>query len=202
MSQINALTQILITPEAQAEMSQAQTKVQSLATAAAWPCDSPEDEAILGEFLSAIQRQLRDLETARKKVADPLTHAKRALDELFGSIAQPYEAAKEAIVAKLSLAENARKAAHAAAKALAVATQDPQERTKALAVANTTATKTQGSFREVWTWDIVDLKQVPEEFLALNPVTLRKYVERFKNSETIEGVPGLAFTKVSKAVAR
>ena len=117
MSQINALTQILITPEAQAEMSQAQTKVESLATAAAWPCDSPRMRP--RGVLTAIQRSSGTWRRT-KEMADPLTSPARK-DGFLGHC-PALRSAKE-YRGKSPGGETRQGGSRTAAKALAVDTQ-------------------------------------------------------------------------------
>lgn len=206
MTTVDALTTILLTPDAMAEMAAAHAGGNNLSEMIAWPCDDEDDEKTLIDFLSAIQERLRTLERARKTIAEPLTAAKKALDALFSTAEAPYEAAKESIKNKLERAEDRRRETYSQALILASDARkegDAKKASKALTLAASSSKKAGGaSYTYSWEWELEDIAQVPIEFLALNYAVCRSYTQRFKNSETIEGVPGIVFKRVAKVIAR
>lgn len=201
------LVSILLTKDALAEMSAARLEASDLEGLEDWGNSTPEEEADLDTMLGHIQTRLGVLEDTRQTIAGPMAKAKSALDALFRNARAPYEEAKDIVKRKLQEAADRRRELHQLALAAASTASkagDTEEVALALEVAaDVTPTRlaTTG-MTLVWEWELVDITQVPAEFLALNPATIKIHMARFKNSDTIEQIPGVAFKRVSKAIAR
>lgn len=203
----NPLVSILLTQDAQAEMASARLEATDLAGLEEWPCETEADEADLSEILGAVQTRLGKLEEVRETITKPMAQAKAAVDTLFRNARAPYETAKATIKAKLETAiarrMEIRQAALAAASA-ATKAGDQDEAATALAVAgdHTLRKPVDHGVTMEWAWELEDIRQVPTEFLALNAATMMMYAKRFKDSDTIEGIPGVRFIRRPKVIAR
>jgi hypothetical protein len=164
----------------------------------------PDDIRLLSDILGLVQTRLVNLEERRLEIAKPLHEAKTKVDAHFRELRAPYEAAKEALKARLERIENERRLANREALALASQYSAEGDTVAAQIALDAVASKpTIGAgFRYIWEWELTDLSKVPLEFLALNAATLKLYTQRFKDSEEIPGIPGIRFQKVAKAVAR
>lgn len=203
----NPLVAILLTQDAQAEMSAARLEATDLDGLEAWPCESEKDRADLEEILGAVQTRLGKLEEVRETITKPMAQAKAAVDTLFRNARAPYEAAKATIKAKVEgyLARQLEVRREALALASEAAKAGDQETVAtALEVAGDHGLQkstTHGVTME-WAWELEDINLVPSEFLALNPASMKMYVSRFKNSDSIEPVRGIRFIRRPKVIAR
>jgi hypothetical protein len=198
----NALTAILLTPEAKAEIAKASAERNHLAQLE----ELPDDAITLNEVLTLVQGRLSAIEEKRKGIVEPLGKAKAAIDALFRDLREPFEEAKERLKARLARLENERRALLAASTQAAIAARaegDLVAAQIALDAAGAASVKPEGvSYRYAWDWEVEDLSKVPLEFLAVNANTVKLYTNRYKNSETIPPIPGLTFTKTATPIAR
>jgi hypothetical protein len=207
---------ILVPPGRQAEISAEHSEATAtLDQLREWPCLTPQDETDLAEILGVIKDKAKDLEEKRTTITGPLNAAKRAVDALFRPARDALEEAERIIKGKLAQADRRREEARRAAQLqLQAAAQAAQVNPAALssvkaAQAQLAATPQPGttgapegvSFRYQWKWDLEDIGQVPTEFLALNPATLKMYVSRFKDQDQIPPVPGITFRRERIVVA-
>lgn len=202
----NPLVNILLTSDAKAEMAAAKLEAASLGELEAWPCDSEGDERDLEDFLSIIQTRLVSLEATRETITKPMNQAKQAVDALFRAARKPYEEAKAAIKSRIEASILRRDTLRREALALAAEASkagDTPTAVVALAVASDNVPRkgTHGSTWE-WTWELEDIAEVPQAYLAVNPISVKLYLHRFKDSETIEPIRGLRFVRKPKVIAR
>lgn len=196
MTSLEPLAHPALLAEAEAARAEARTlaQIESL----------PDDIGLLSDILGLVQTRLVNLEERRLEIAKPLTEAKTKVDAHFRELRAPYEAAKDALKARLERIENERRLANAAALKLAAQASAEGDAVAAQIALDAVGGRTEANvgFRYVWEWELTDLSKVPLEFLALNAATLKLYVTRYKNSEEIPSIPGIEFRKVAKAVAR
>ena len=198
----DALVSILLTPDALAEIEASKVEAASLAMLPSLPTD----ETLYGALLGQIQTKLAQIEKVRQTIAKPMTEAKRAIDNLFNAASKPYEDAKDLIKGRLAALATERlrlerEVREAHAKALAAASPTEVLALPAPAPVAQPALAN-ASVAYAWDWDLLDIAMVPPEYLALNPATMKGYVARYKNSETIPEIPGIAFKRIAKITAR
>lgn len=202
----DALVSILLTPDALAEMDSAKKEATDLALLP----QLPVDETLYGTLLGQVQTKLASIEKVRLTITEPMNKAKRAIDALFSQASKPYEDAKELLKGRLAAIATERlrlerEAREAHAKALAAVASGEVDPVFAMVVAPAPAPRVaipNASITNAWDWDLLDIAMVPPEYLALNPATMKAYVARYKNSETIPEIPGIAFKRIAKVGAR
>lgn len=198
------LVSILLTSDALAEMKAAEVEAQGLARLEALPVD----ERIYGIILGQVQTKIADIEKLRLTISQPMHEAKKAVDALFAKAAAPYKATKELLKDRLekvlterATTERLAREAHQRLLAAQVAANVPVTALAPVPLPPTPVVPNSSTSFE-WEWDLLDIASVPQEFLALNHATMKGYANKYKKSETIPEIPGIAFRRVAKVTAR
>lgn len=205
--QTSALTAILISPGTQAELQDSHVADQAaLPQLEGWPCETAQDQADLAEFLQAFKGRLKDLEEKRKSITGPLNAAKRAVDALFKPAKTSLESAERIIKAKLADYADRLDRARTEAMERAALAAKAGDTAGASAAMREIPPDTGGpdglSYRYTWKWELEDIEKVPPGFLALNAITMKLYVGKYKASQKIPGIPGLRFIRSRTVVSR
>lgn len=179
---MTALDLITLTPEQSAELegyaAESATILVKLQTL-------PDNPALLDKCLTFVQSKLRAIEETRKSITGPLHKAKTNADAHFASLSQPYEDSKDYLKGRLVALESARMAANL----------NPE-------TAGLVPRMEGPSLSYEWQWELEDISKVPVEFLALNPASMKLYARQYANSQVIDQIPGVRFTRVPKVRAK
>lgn len=164
-----------------------------------------EDDADLvfaAEALADIKRKKRDLENMRSEATTPL---RKSLDVIYGWFREPIrfydrceKALKEKIAeAKVRAEERQRQAIEAAAQA--AMSGSPEAAAAALSLAQSSELgEVQGlSFRQAWDFEIVDISQVPPQFLMVNEAAVKAAIRGAKGRIEIPGIRVVEKTSVA-----
>lgn len=167
----------MLTEEQTTEIEKIRQTSTSLDRIAAWPVDTIEQQATAKKFLELVHDQIKSIENLRTGITKPLLESKRKVDELFKSLAEPYERCKSLLKEKLeSTAEAHLEAIYSGG--------DVQE----LGVA--------ASF--VWEYEVYDPDLVPREYCAPNHAAIKRYTSAYRRSDVIEPLPGINFIRKAK----
>lgn len=170
------------------------------------PCETEEQEAQWGMWVSKAQDTIKTLEDERKLKVGPFNEVVSDINADYREAREPAESFKELGKKKLGDCALRRKlAADAAHEAMRLAAQagDADAVYEALALVPEDV-KVKGA-STTFTWeldeDAVELDLVPVVFLAVNPDQVKKYIKGFKGAEPA-AVPGLKFRQVANTAAR
>lgn len=159
--------------------------------------ESDEDFELASDMLIEVKENIKSIEKRRKKVTQPMYQALEAFREMYRPTLRAYERAEKLL--KKWTGEYALKKKQAEEEAMRQISQAEDFET-ALAISEKVETvpiRTGLSFSEEWSYELVDLSQVPEEYLMLNDRAVKNYIKSYKK-EKPKDVPGLRFFRKSK----
>lgn len=191
-------TAITISPKVQDELTaEAAQTSQAMKLLESFEIRNEDDYTFAGELLKKAKEQWRALEERRTEVTKPLNEALRAVNGWFKPAQEPYKQAEHILKQKISAYLLAQRAANAAAmQAAAQAAQAGDAGQAAQHVAALVeAPRVQGvSMREVWDFEVVNLDEVPREFLCLDEAKVRAAIWYADTEKTPpRPIPGLRF---------
>lgn len=169
------------------------------------PIQTQEDTEFASSILVDVKRKYKELDTKRKEIVDPLNAALKKVNDLFRAPLTYLADAETSIKRRLSEAlQRSRFEAQRAlvAAANAAAEQDAPALEAAIVshdVAVALPRATGVSYRQVWTFEVVDPALVPREFLVVDERTLKAIAISQKENAA---VPGVRFFATDQVVAR
>lgn len=143
--------------------------------------------------IKALKEAVKEIETERRKLTDPLNAVVKQINAKFSPVVDLYERAekilKGQIIAYQTAARKREAQAFENAAALAQA-GDAAAATQALIAASVSAPAALGgvSTRTLWRARVVDVSQVPREYLIVNEKALAALATTTKGAATIPGV--------------
>lgn len=164
------------------------------------------DLAFAAEALADIKRKKKDLEAMRAEATTPL---RKSLDVIYGWFREPIrfydrceKALKEKIAEAKARAEEAQRLAIEAAAQAAVG-GNAEEAAQALQLAQGAEMRDiQGlSFRSTWDFEIVDIAQVPPQYLMVNESAVKAALRAAKGKIEIPGLRVVEKTQVASRSA-
>lgn len=153
--------------------------------------ESAEEIVVAGELLRDVKGEYKRLDERLKTVTRPLNDALKAARDLFRPALVALEEAEVMLKSKigqaqLSLAESNRRAQEATQAALAGG--DVRAAAEASARIATLEAPSGLSYREAWTYRIVDESKLPREFLSPDPKKIAAHVKVHGDKSPIPGV--------------
>jgi hypothetical protein len=169
------------------------------------PLQTPEDEAKASQLLRAIKTLHAEGEAARKALKAPHLKAGKDVDETFRAPRKALERVERLIKRRLAEAAEAREEKRLAAMAAvreAVKTGDHEGANAALATVDPVF-QPEG-ISERWTYEVesVNLREVPETYLALRQDLVRAEVKAANKEGREPKIPGVVFKRTASIVAR
>lgn len=189
---------ITINPQVRDELTaEASRTAQAMQLLESFEIRNEDDYAFAGELVKMAKEKWKALEERRTEVTRPLNEALRAVNGWFKPAQEPYKQAEQVLKQKISAYLLAQRAANAAAmQAAAQAAQagDVDQAAQHVA-ALVEAPRVQGvSMREVWDFEVVNLDEVPREFLCLDEAKVRAAIWYADTEKTPpRPIPGLRF---------
>ena len=179
---------------------------QDLAHIQRFPLETQEHVDQLTAVGLEAKRRREDLEERRKKITGPLDAAKAEVKRYFDPPIEFLKSAQAAIKSLLEARMNDQRATQAKALAAVQASAGHVDgATMALATGAAHVKPAEGSYeREVWSYEITDLTQLPAQFWTPNLDMLAKYATEHKG-EAEKGaaqVPGVRFFATRSLVMR
>lgn len=169
------------------------------------PLQTPEDEHRAGALLREIAKIEGELDGARKVEKAPFLKAGRDVDAAFkpalAELARVSGMLRERLQEAITAREHARLAGLRAAS-LAAQSGDVVGANTALAhIPIDVETK---GIAERWDWtpEAVRLKEVPEEFLALDMARVKAYTRDCVARDVEPSIPGIVFKKIASIAVR
>ena len=165
-----------------------------------------EDHARAGAILQVVKAQWNALEERRTAVTGPLNEALRTVNDWFRPVQGPLKDAERILKERISAFVLARKAANEAA--MLAASEAAQAGDGATAMVHVgaiqEAPKLQGiSFKEVWSFEVVNIDEVPREFMCLDETKVRDAIWYADTQKTPpRPIPGLRFFLKGQVTAR
>jgi len=201
-----ALAEVLVTPKVKASLGEriAQAAVD-LEDIRALPYTTPADEAMAAELMHAIRDVWKEVEEERTTLTKPLNAVKRGIDSLFQPLLSKLAEGERTIKNALVEAQTRRERLNAEAKATAIlAAQNSDQRGAAIALAQVqNETPPPGIyFREEWTFELENMKEVPKTFLCVDETKVKAFISSCEVNGFDPEIPGLRFFKKKIPVAR
>jgi hypothetical protein len=143
-----------------------------------------EEYALAADYLTDVKTALKRIDEEREKISKPQYEAWKATNAFFGGVAEKYKRAEVALKQKMASFLDAE--AERERKLLAEVATGNVEAQSALALVDKAAPTAPGiTVRKETDWELVDLKQVPREYLKLD--------EKKVNAATKAGlqIPGI-----------
>ncbi len=184
----------------------AERNAQALAMVEAMPVATEEDHAFAGEVLLMVKAQWKELEEKRTAVTGPINEALKELNSWFKPVQAPLKEAERILKEKISAFIIARKAANEAAMLAAAQAAQAGDGKAALVHVGAIqeAPKVAGiSVKEVWDFEVVNLDEVPREYLMVDERKVREaiwYADTEKRAPLL--IPGLRFVLRGQVTAR
>jgi hypothetical protein len=171
-----------------------------------------DDVLVASQDLSNIQTTLKAIEKKRKEFVDPLNESLKAINSSFKKLSEPLEKAKAILSGKITdwhIAEQKRIAeenerirkeeekrrkiqeAHAAQ---GHEVSKPVEMKREAPIENKIGST---YMRTDWDWEIINIGDIPKEYLTLNSVKINTAVRA-----GVRSIPGIRIYEVQKAVTR
>lgn len=191
-------TSIIINPQVRDELThEAAQTAQAMKLLESFEITNEDDFTFAGNLLKLAKEKWKALEERRTEVTRPLNEALRAVNGWFKPAQEPYKQAELVLKQKISAYLLAQRAANEAAmQAAAQAAQagDVDQAAQHVA-ALVEAPKVQGvSMREVWDFEVVNLDEVPREYLCLDAAKVRAAIWYADTERTPpRPIPGLRF---------
>ncbi len=195
----------MIDPNLQAQANAENQKASMMATSAASLHIQSDDEyQQAAAVLTQIQAQLKFIEQERVKITKPLNDSLRAINALFKGPKQEYEKAKSLFKARMADFIKRKEEAHQASLQAAQQASDMGDQ-------NTFYMQAQAAHdaslphvgnvhtRDSWKFEVVNIQQVPLDFLMVDERKLRAFVNANKDSVSI---PGVRVYKETQVIAR
>lgn len=164
--------------------------------------EGDDDFAFAAEALAEVKRKKKALEGMRSEATTPL---RKSLDVIYGWFREPirfYDKCEKALKSKIAearqVAEEKQRAAIEAASQAAISgmAEDAQA-----ALAQAQASQLQDvkglSFRTTWDFEIVDIRQVPVEYLMVNESAVKAAIRGAKGKVNIPGIRVIEQTGVT-----
>lgn len=133
-------------------------------------CETAEDRLVLGQWLARVQTVLKALEDEREVLVRPLLDDKKRVDALYKPVTRAAEGLKALVKGKIGEYELRLVAAQEAARALAASTALAGDYTAAqdalAAIPEATAAGTGASTSFVWVTQVVNVPELPREYLV------------------------------------
>lgn len=164
--------------------------------------EDDSDLAFAAEALADIKRKKKDLENMRAEATTPL---RKSLDVIYGWFREPIrfydrceKALKEKIAEAKTRAEEAQRLAIEAAAQAAISGSS-EEAMQALRAAQAAEMRdVQGlSFRSSWDFEVVDIAQVPPQYLMVNESVVKAAIREAKGRIDIPGLRVVEKTSVA-----
>lgn len=168
--------------------------------------ETQEDLELASEALAKVKGEYKRLEERKKAVTGPLTTAINEVRSWFKP-AQDYYSKAEVVLKKRIADYHTRLAEqNAQAMALAAAAAEQNDTTAVLTAIATieTAEKIKGlSIREAWDFEVVDVYQVPREYMFVNETAVKEHIKETtdKSGEPLP-IPGIRFVKKQIVASR
>jgi hypothetical protein len=126
-----------------------------------------EEYALAADYLTDVKTTLKRIDEEREKISKPQYEAWKATNAFFGGVAEKYKRAEADLKAKMAAfidAESEREK-----KLLAAVASGDMAAQSALAIVDKAAPSAPGiTVRKETEWELVDLSQVPREYLKLD----------------------------------
>lgn len=165
-----------------------------------------EEHTMAGEILQVVKAQWKALEERRTAVTGPLNEALRTVNDWFRPVQGPLKAAEDILKEKISTFVLARKAANEAAMLAASAAAQAGDGAAAMVHVGSIAepAKLQGiSVKEVWTFVVENIDEVPREYMCLDETKVRDAIWYADTQKTPPlPIPGLRFVLKGQVTAR
>lgn len=187
---------------AQATAIETDRAKQVLAAIESIEVKTPQHIEMVAPLLLDIKRAGKQITAQKEETTKPLNAELRAIREYYKPAEDAYSKAEAILKGKISKAQQAimeenQRAAYATQQALA-AGQVLQAATLSSAIVNTEAPKGI-TYREQYTFRIVDEKLLPREFLMPDEKKIREYVAQYGQQHPI---PGVVVEKTVGVIAR
>ena len=190
-------TQLALTTKKWVETYEATEALPCLAT-------NEDQQRWWGKLLADAQDALRVLEEERINLTRPILESKRGVDSAFGEVAKVVERFKNLAKTKLATAREELAALQTTQRELAAthaAAGDSAAVLAAVAAIPEDISVPGAGGGWAWTFEVVDPKAVPADYLVVDEKKLSAYAKAFKKSENIPGIPGVVFRRVAKVIA-
>ena len=153
-----------------------------------FPLDTPEQRDQAGRLINLAKDKIQELETQRKSVTDPLNGTIKTVNGWFKPVREFYEACQVSL--KQRLADRLRELAAEQQAALATVQELGGHATaETFAVAHATPSAPSAvQTREVWKFEVVDFKRLPDEYKMADESKIRKVVQAMKGDCDIPGI--------------
>lgn len=201
-------------------MTQYKEGVTALEQVKAFPCETPEQEQFCADGRLRASLISKAVDARRTAITKPLLDAKRAADALFNPTIKVFDAIEDTFRQKIQAAQQRRQDAERAARAAAVeaarqATALVAQSAPPVVVAQATAQVSVAlaqvpekfvpsgiSSGAEWEAELVDLSQVPREWLTVDWSKVKIHQKAYQKSEHIPPVSGFKFRRVATVRAR
>lgn len=189
------LLPILVSADLRAELAEAKV----VGTLDGFVVQTAEQAAVVADIQRDAHRHLKDWNEKRLTVTRPLDQAKKAVDALFKPITEPLERVKKHCQDLLTDWERRKRQLELAARQEAARLSAAGNVPAAAAIVAAAKPAPQQDYGVTWVWQakLVDARQAPVEWLALNDAA-GEYCDRYKASEAIPDVPGVEFERVPR----
>lgn len=195
----HALALHVVSPERKQAIDEEHSKAeQAMATLSEMSCETPDDEQALADVLIALKDKMRVIEEERTALTRPLLDAKREVDDYYRPTLKALEEIESILKHKLALAdtrreEENRKLRFAAKQAAAMGHKT--EAHQLLRAVQDDGAPEGIHYRYAWEYEIIDLEQVPREWLTVDPAKMKSHLKSYARSQAVPDVEGLHFTR-------
>lgn len=168
-----------------------------------WTIQTEADKALAGEHLQEVKARLKNLETERRKITDPLHQAKKAVDDLFRKPKQALQALERELKQGIAHYLDAQRAKTEKALEQVAKAESEAEATEALAKVTHTTAPQGVSVRYKYRARVVDADKVPREFLGVDLRAVQSYSDaEVRHNGKPPEIPGIAFDREPIVTAR
>jgi len=162
----------------QEELSTEGTHVEkACAQALALVVDDEESHELAGDACRYVKAQIKTLEDKRKSVTQPLLAIKREIDSWFKPVVDQWREAEKDLKAKMLAHASKVAEANRKAQLAAVAADTPEEAVTALQAISEKPKATGVHTVKRWTYEVIDVTSVPEEFLAVDDTEVKAAIK-------------------------
>lgn len=149
--------------------------------------DSPEEAQIAADLSRKVREAARAITSERDKALDPLDAAARTIRGWFDPTIKRCNSLIAHLKSEISTYQEAqRERQQAALKAIAETKGSREEIVAAVSIP--TAPPAGVQERKQWTWELVDISQVPREFLCVDEKRVNAELRAIKDGLTIPGL--------------
>lgn len=160
-----------VPPPVKAEIQTKEFAIRTMADALeSWTIETPEDEIEAGELLVSVVADRKRIDGQRTSITKPINEAKRAVDVLFAPVLDTLKRCEALLRSKVAEAATRRELANAQALDAARLASETGNGSigEALAQIVDRPELAGVSFREDWTFDVIEFDSIPRRFMTID----------------------------------